>query len=86
MNQFNFTQKPIRRTSQAYATGEPIPVAEVEELDSDTAWGLFDGLAAPTAKAEPDPPPFAATAAAELELELELVPMDAPSNDNPLGK
>lgn len=67
----------IRRTSQAYSVGDPIPVPEVTELDTDTAWGLFEELAEPGTKPKSTPVPFAETVPADLEPMVES-PKPAP--------
>ncbi|WP_210547382.1 hypothetical protein [Rhodoferax sp. PAMC 29310] len=56
-----------QRTSHPYSAGDPIPVAEATELDTDTAWGLFEDLAAPKSKPKSAPDAFDETIPADLE-------------------
>lgn len=71
------------RTSQPYPADDPIPVAEVTELDTDTAWDLFEELAEPGTMPKPTPDPFAETVPAELEPKLEH-PQPGPPRKSPV--
>jgi hypothetical protein len=55
------------RASQPYLVGDPIPVPEVTELDTNSAWGLFEELAKAKPKSRSNPDAFAETVPAELE-------------------
>lgn len=54
-------------TSQPYLLGDPIPVAEVTELNTDSAWSLFEEMAEPETTPKSPPDAFAETVPAELE-------------------
>jgi hypothetical protein len=56
-----------RRASQPYLVGDPIPVPEVTELDTNSAWGLFEELAKAKPKSRLNPDLFAETVPAEPE-------------------
>ena len=71
------TQVEDRRTSHPYSANDPIPVPDVTELDSDTAWGLFGELAEPQKKPISLADPFEETVPAELESMVEQ-PKPAP--------
>ncbi len=63
-------KKPLeavsQRTAHPYSANEPIPVPEVTELDTDTAWGLFEELAEPKSKPTSAPGSFDETVPADL--------------------
>jgi hypothetical protein len=56
-----------QQSSRPYSAGDPIPVADVTELDTDTAWGLFEDVAEQKVKRNLAPDPFAETVPADLE-------------------
>ena len=66
-----------QRTAHPYSANDPIPVPEATELDTDTAWGLFDELADPKTKPTPASEPFDETVPADL------APMDEKTKPAP---
>ncbi len=84
MSQSDLTKKqPLpnsKPSSAAYSVGDPIPVADVTESDTDTAWDLFEELADPKTDPLLVPEPFADTVPADLELLIE------PSHREPIRK
>lgn len=66
-----------QRPAHPYSANEPIPVPEVTELDTDSAWGLFEELA------EPKPRPTPAAEAFDETVPADLTPLDEKTKPAP---
>jgi hypothetical protein len=56
----------VQRSAQPYAAGDPIPVPEATELDTDSAWGMFEDLADANVKPKLNATLFEKTVPADL--------------------